>query len=61
MKKKTNIKTLIRKIVREEVAMAIGEVISELKKPSLSSQKVSKQKPKKKMGSTLLQEVIIHY
>ena len=33
MKKKTNIKTLIRQIVREEVAMAIQEVITELKKP----------------------------
>ena len=33
MKKKTNVKTLIRQIVREEVAMAIKEVITELKKP----------------------------
>jgi len=31
MKKKTNIKAIIRHIVREEVALAIGEVISELK------------------------------
>ena len=36
-KKKTNIKTIIRQIVREEVAMAIKEVITELKQPSLSS------------------------
>ena len=36
MKKKTNIKTIIRKIVREEVAMAIGEVITELKQPTQS-------------------------
>ena len=34
MKKKTNIRTIIRKIVREEVAMAIHEVITELKQPS---------------------------
>ena len=34
MKNKTNIKTIIRKIVREEVAMAIGEVITELKQPT---------------------------
>jgi hypothetical protein len=34
MKKKTNIKTLIRQMVREEVALAIGEVISELKQPT---------------------------
>ena len=46
MKKKTNIKTLIRQIVREEVAMAINEVITELKQPSLSS---SQPKPKKKV------------
>ena len=47
MKKKTNIKAVIRKIVREEVAMAIQEVITELKQPSLSSQQVSQPKPKK--------------
>ena len=34
MKKKTNIRTMIRQIVREEVAMAIHEVITELKQPS---------------------------
>ena len=34
MKKKTNIKTVIRQIVREEVALAIKEVITELQKPS---------------------------
>ena len=34
MKKKKNIKTIIRQIVREEVAMAIGEVITELKQPT---------------------------
>ena len=32
-KKKPNIKTIIRQIVREEVAMAIKEVITELKQP----------------------------
>jgi hypothetical protein len=49
MKKKTNIRTMIRQIVREEVAMAIHEVITELKQPSLSSQQVSQPKPKKKI------------
>ena len=44
MKKKKNIKTIIRQIVREEVAMAIKEVITELKKPS-----ESQPKPKKKI------------
>ena len=42
MKKKTNIRTVIRKMVREEVAMAIDEVINELKKPSLSSKPQNK-------------------
>ena len=41
-KKKPNIKTVIREIVREEVAMAIKEVITELKHPS-----ESKPQPKK--------------
>ena len=42
MKKKTNIKKVIRQIVREEVAMAIKEVITELKQPI-----ESKPQPKK--------------
>ena len=46
MKKKTNIRQVIRKIVREEVAMAINEVITELKQPT---QQVSQPKPKKKI------------
>jgi hypothetical protein len=46
MKKKTNVKTIIRQIVREEVAMAIHEVITELKQPT---QQVSQPKPKKKI------------
>ena len=46
MKKKTNVRTLIRTIVREEVSMAIHEVITELKQPSLSS---TQPKPKKKI------------
>ena len=41
-KKKPNIKTMIRQIVREEVAMAIKEVITELKQPT-----ESKPQPKK--------------
>ena len=36
MKKKANIRQVIRKIVREEVAMAIQEVITELKQPTQS-------------------------
>ena len=45
MKKKTNIRTAIRKIVREEVAMAIKEVITELKQPT---QQISQPKPQSK-------------
>ena len=36
-KKKPNIKTIIRQIVREEVAMAIKEVITELRQPTQTS------------------------
>ena len=46
MKKKKNIRTLIRGIVREEVAMAIQEVITELKQPT---KQVSKPKTRKKI------------
>ena len=42
MKKKKTTRMTIRQIVREEVAMAIHEVIDELKQPT---QKVSKEKP----------------
>ena len=45
MSKKTNIRTMIRKIVREEVAIAIREVITELKQPS----SLMKTKPIKKV------------
>ena len=34
--KKSELKTMVRKIVREEVAMAIHEVITELKQPTQS-------------------------
>ena len=46
MNKKTKLKTIIRQMVREEVAMAINEVITELKQPV---HQVSKSKPKKKI------------
>jgi hypothetical protein len=49
MKKKTNVRTMIRQIVREEVAMVIGEVVNELKQPTLSSNQVSQPKSKKKV------------
>ena len=50
--KKSEFKTMIRKIVREEVAMAIHEVITELKQPANTITKETetpKQKPKKKI------------
>jgi len=45
-KKKQNIKTVIRQIVREEVAMAIKEVITELKQPieSQPQEKITEKK-----------------
>ena len=54
MKKKTNIKTVIRNIVREEVAMAIHEVITELKQPpqvmtAATGEIRRNDKPKKKI------------
>ena len=51
MKKKTNARQVIRKIVREEVAKVIKEVITELKKPT---QQVSPPKPKKKAPLQLI-------
>ena len=44
-KKKPNIKTIIRQIVREEVAMAIQEVITELKKPTPTTKPMTPKKP----------------
>ena len=48
MKKKKNIKTIIRQIVREEVAMAIKEVITELKQPTQTQPKPQKKIVEKK-------------
>ena len=41
-KKKPNIKTIIRQIVREEVAMAIKEVVTELKQSTPSKPQTKK-------------------
>ena len=43
-KKKPNIKTIIRQIVREEVAMAIQEVITELKQPTQPTKAIQEKK-----------------
>ena len=44
-KKKTNIKTIIRQIVREEVAMTIKEVIAELRQPIQTTKPMTPKKP----------------
>ena len=48
--KSNKLKMYIRKMVREEVAMAIHEVITELKQPSLSSSHPIKQAKKQVVG-----------
>ena len=58
-KKKTNIKTIIRQIVREEVAMAIKEVITELKQPTESQPQPKKIVEKKSFTSnSVLNDVL---
>ena len=53
MKKKT-----IRQIVREEVAIAIQEVITELKQPSLSSQEQPIQEKKNFSSNSVINDVL---
>ena len=58
-KKKPNIKTIIRQIVREEVAMAIKEVITELNKPIESQPQPKKIVEKKSFTSnSVLNDVL---
>ena len=58
-KKKPNIKTIIRQIVREEVAMAIKEVITELKKPTQSQPQPKKIVEKKSYtNNSVLNDVL---
>ena len=58
-KKKTNIKTIIRQIVREEVAMAIKEVITELRQPTQSQPQPKKIVEKKSFTSnSVLNDVL---
>ena len=58
-KKKPNIKTIIRQIVREEVAMAIKEVITELKQPTQSQPQPKKIIEKKNYSSnSVLNDVL---
>ena len=58
-KKKPNIKTIIRQIVREEVAMAIKEVITELKQPIESQPQPKKIVEKKSYtNNSVLNDVL---
>ena len=58
-KKKPNIKTIIRQIVREEVAMAIKEVITELKQPTQSQPQPKKIVEKKSFtNNSVLNDVL---
>ena len=58
-KKKPNIKTIIRKIVREEVAMAIKEVVNELKQPVQSKLQPKKIVEKKSYtNNSILNDVL---
>ena len=58
-KKKTNIKTIIRQVVREEVAMAIKEVITELKQPIESQPQPKKIVEKKQFTeNSVLNDVL---
>ena len=58
-KKKPNIKTIIRQIVREEVAMAIKEVITELRKPTQSQPQPKKIVEKKSYtNNSVLNDVL---
>ena len=57
-KKKQNIKTIIRQIVREEVAMAIKEVITELKQPTQSQPTKPIQEKKNFTKNSVLNDVL---
>ena len=57
-KKKPNIKTIIRQIVREEVAMAIQEVITELRQPTQSQQTKPIQEKKNFSKNSVLNDVL---
>ena len=52
--KKSDFKLMIRKMVREEVAMAIQEVITELKQPSIPS--LSSNQPKKQVKKKIVEK-----
>tara|TARA_Y100001963_G_scaffold131268_1_gene188435 strand:+ start:184 stop:588 length:405 start_codon:yes stop_codon:yes gene_type:complete len=57
-KKKPNMRTVIRQIVREEVAMAIQEVITELKQPNQSQPAKPIQEKKNFSNNSVLNDVL---
>ncbi len=57
-KKKTNMRTVIRQIVREEVAMAIQEVLTELKQPTQSQPSKPIQEKKHYSKNKVLNDVL---
>ena len=57
-KKKTNMRTVIRQIVREEVAMAIKEVITELKQPTQPTQPIKPIQEKHYSKNKVLNDVL---
>ena len=56
--KNSELRTMIRKLVREEVAFAIKEVITELKQPSLSSEPTKPVKKKSFTKNSVLNDVL---
>ena len=56
--KKTNTRTIIRQIVREEVAMAIQEVITELKQPTHPTQPTKPVEKKSYSKNSVLNDVL---
>ena len=59
--KKSELRMVVRKIVREEVAIAIKEVVNEIKNPTNAVNKEVKRKPAKNRQytkNTILNEVI---
>ena len=58
MKKKTSMRTTIRQIVREEVAMAIKEVITELKQPTQPTQPTKPVEKKSFTKNKIINDVL---
>ena len=55
--KKSELKMAVRKIVREEVAIAIKEVVNEIKNPTNADGKKVKRKPVKNIKFNYLKNI----